>query len=134
MSQDATLRRSRLVEGSPFYYGWWVIAAGTLGAMMTNPGQTTGVSVFLDHIIADLGLSRSGVAALYLGGTLLGSLSLPFSGRFIDRRGLRTAVIVFASAFALACAWMGIVAEAFTLLLGVAAPFLRPTRSDGRVR
>jgi len=43
-------------------------------------------------------------------------------------------VIVFASAFALACAWMGIVAEAFTLLLGVAAPFLRPTRSDGRVR
>jgi len=53
--------------------------------MMSNPGQTTGVSVFLDHIIADLGLSRSGVAALDLGGTLLGSLSLPFSGRFIDR-------------------------------------------------
>lgn len=118
MSDDATVQRSRLVERSPVYYGWWVIAAGTLGAMMTNPGQTTGVSVFLDHIIADLGLSRSGVSALYLGGTLLGSLSLPFSGRFIDRRGPRTAVIVFASAFALACAWMGIVVEAFTLLIG----------------
>ena len=111
-------RPSRLVAGSRIYYGWWVIAAGTLGAMMTNPGQTTGVSVFLDHIIADLGLSRSGISALYLGGTLLGSLTLPFAGRFIDRRGPRTAVIVFSSAFALACAWMGLAFEAFTLLIG----------------
>ena len=122
MSDDAPAgaprRPSRLVARSPIYYGWWVIAAGTLGAMMTNPGQTTGVSVFLDHIIADLGLSRSGIATLYLGGTLLGSLTLPFSGRFIDRRGPRTAVIVFASAFALACAWMGLAFEAFTLLIG----------------
>ena len=110
--------RSRLVAGSRLYYGWWVVLAGTLGAMMTFPGQTTGVSVFLDPIIADLGLSRSGVAALYLAGTLLGSLTLPLSGRLIDRRGPRTAVILFASAFALACVWMGMVRGAAMLLAG----------------
>ncbi len=110
--------RSRLVAGSRLYYGWWVVLAGTLGAMMTFPGQTTGVSVFLDPIIDDLGLSRSGASALYLAGTLLGSLTLPFSGRFIDRRGPRTAVIVFSSAFALACVWMGLVGGAVMLLAG----------------
>lgn len=109
-----------MVAGSPIYYGWFVVAAGTLGMMMTNPGQTNGVAVFLDHIIAELGLSRSAVSTLYLAGTLLGSLALPFAGRFIDRRGPRTAVILFASAFALACVWMGIAWEAVTLFVGFA--------------
>ncbi|MDZ7802250.1 MAG: MFS transporter [Trueperaceae bacterium] len=117
-TDGAPARHSRLVARSPGYYGWFVVAAGTLGAMMTTPGQTTGVSVFLDHIIADVGLSRSGVSSLYLVGTLLGSLSLPFAGRFVDRRGPRTAVMVFAAAFALACVWMGIAVEAVTLLIG----------------
>ncbi|MEX2502308.1 MAG: MFS transporter [Trueperaceae bacterium] len=107
-----------MVAGSPIYYGWFVVIAGTLTAMLTNPGQTNGVAVFLDHIIADLGLSRSGASSLYLGGTLLGSLALPFVGRFVDRRGPRTAVILFASLFAAACVYMGVVFEAVTLLIG----------------
>lgn len=106
------------MAGSRLYYGWWVVLAGTLGAMMTFPGQTTGVSVFLDPIIDDLGLTRSGVSALYLAGTLVGSLTLPFSGRFVDRRGPRTAVIVFATAFALACVWMGLTTGAVMLFVG----------------
>jgi len=32
--------------------------------LMTTPGQTVGVSVFLDKIIADLGLSRSAVSLM----------------------------------------------------------------------
>lgn len=118
MSEPSPQHRSRLVAGSRLYYGWWVVLAGTLGAMMTFPGQTTGVSVFLDPIIDDLGLTRSGVSALYLAGTLVGSLTLPFSGRFVDRRGPRTAVIVFATAFALACAWMGLTTGAVMLFVG----------------
>jgi MFS transporter, OFA family, oxalate/formate antiporter len=110
--------RSRLVAGSPVYYGWFVLLAGTLGMMMTIPGQTTGVSIFLDHLIADLGLTRSGVSTLYLIGTLTGSLVLPFVGRFVDQRGPRAAVIVVAAAFALACVWMGLVQDAIMLLIG----------------
>lgn len=115
---DAPDLQSRLVRRSPVYYGWIVVLAGTLGAMMTTPGQTVGVSIFLDPIIAELGISRSLASTLYLFGTLLGSMFLPFAGRFIDRHGPRRAVIVFSAAFALACVWMGTVFEAVTLFLG----------------
>lgn len=85
---------------------------------MTIPGQTVGVSVFLDAIIADLGLGRSTVSAAYTVGTLVASLSLPFIGRHIDRVGPRKAVVAIAILFALACAFMGLVAGFITLLIG----------------
>ncbi|MEX2542352.1 MAG: MFS transporter [Trueperaceae bacterium] len=110
--------RSRVVEGSPVYYGWLILLAATFGMMMTSPGQTFGVSVFLDDIIAELGLSRSTVSLLYTIGTLVGSMSLPFVGRFIDRKGPRVAVVVITALFALACVAMGFVTGLFSLLLG----------------
>jgi len=110
--------QSTLVARSPVYYGWFVLVAATVGMMMTIPGQTSGLAVFLDAMIADLGMSRSHVATLYLVGTLLGSLGLPWVGRFIDRRGPRLAVVVIAALFAGACVWMGFVRETVTLLIG----------------
>jgi MFS transporter, OFA family, oxalate/formate antiporter len=115
---EATLQRSALIDRFPRSYGWIVLFAATVGMMMTVPGQTIGVSIFLDGIIADLGMSRSEVSTLYLLGTLGGSFVLPFVGRFIDRRGPRLAVIVIAAAFALACVWMGFVQGTVTLLIG----------------
>lgn len=103
------------------YYGWIILAAGTLGLLMTTPGQTVGVSVFLDSIIEDLGLSRSLVSLLYLLGTFSGSLILPFVGRFIDQRGPRVVVGIIATLFAIACLGMGQVQGAITLGLGIRA-------------
>ena len=112
------VQRSRLIERSPVFYGWLVLAVATVGMMMTLPGQTIGVAIFLDGIIADLDMSRSEVSTLYLVGTLAGALVLPFVGRFVDRRGPRLAVVVVAGLFALACVWMGFVQGAVTLLIG----------------
>ena len=109
---------SRMVERSPVYYGWVVLFVGTLGLAMTTPGQTVGVSLFFDRIVADLQLTRSSVSLMYTLGTLGGALMLPFVGRFVDRRGPRFAVIVIAAGFALACLWMGIVQGIVSLLLG----------------
>jgi MFS family permease len=106
------------VEGSPVYYGWVVLLAATFGMMMTAPGQTFGVSVFLDSIIAELDLRRSTVSLLYTVGTLIGSLALPLWGRFIDSRGPRTGVVVIAAAFAVACVVMGFVSDVLSLLVG----------------
>ena len=114
----ATTQHSRVIEKTPFYYGWAVLAAATFGLMMTTPGQTLGISVFLDRIIADLGVSRSQVSLMYTFGTLGGSLILPFVGRFIDRRGPRISVIIISSLFALACVWMGFVSGLVTLAIG----------------
>lgn len=109
---------SRTIDRSPVYFGWLVLAAATLGLIMTTPGQTLAVSVFLDRIIADLGLTRSTVSLLYTIGTLTGAVALPFIGRFIDRRGPRVAVVIISSLFAFACAFMGAVGGILTLLIG----------------
>lgn len=100
------VRRSRIVEWVPFPYSWVVLAVALVTTAMTLPGQTAGVSVFLDAIVADLGASRSTVSLLYMLGTLTGSAALPFVGRFIDARGPRVAVTAIALGFALACAFM----------------------------
>ncbi|MGF1571152.1 MAG: hypothetical protein ACFCVD_24265 [Nodosilinea sp.] len=120
-SQQSPIQQSRLIAASPVYYGWLVLAAGTLGQLMTTPDQTIGVSVFLDSIITDLGLIRSTVSLLYLLGTLSGSLILLFVGRFIDRRGPRVAVGAIAALFALACLGMGQVRGPIALGLGFVA-------------
>src|SRR5680860_442961 len=109
---------SRVVSSARGYYGWTLLAAATLGMFMTAPGQTLGVSVFLDRIIEDLGLTRSTVSLLYTIGTLTGALTLPFVGRFIDRHGPRVGVVVIASLFALACVFMGLVQGLLMLLVG----------------
>ena len=95
-----------------------ILAVAGLGMIMTTPGQTVGVSVFLDRIIVDLGVSRTLVSSLYLIGTLTGSVALPWVGRFIDRRGPRLAVVLIAASFALACVFMGQVRNVAMLAIG----------------
>ena len=76
-------------EKLPFFYGWAIVAAATMGVVMSIPGQTMGVSVFTDHLIAATGLSRLELTYTYLGGTLASSLLLPRGGVFLDRHGSR---------------------------------------------
>ncbi|MFP4617342.1 MAG: MFS transporter [Spirochaetaceae bacterium] len=85
---------------------------------MTTPGQTLGVSVFLDYIIDDLQISRSFTSLFYTLGTLSGSLILPFVGRGIDKKGPRTAAVVISLLFSAACIWMGFIIGPISLLIG----------------
>ena len=73
----------------PFYYGWVVLAVGTLGIMASIPGQTAGVSVFTDPLTDSTGLSRVQLSIAYLIGTGTSGFLLPFGGRAIDRYGSR---------------------------------------------
>ena len=117
-TQATPIKRSRVVSASPIYYGWVILLAGTFGIFMTMPGQTVTVGVFLDKIIADLGLSRTRVSDMYAIATLRGSLALPFVGRFIDKRGPRITVIIVTSLFALACVFMGLIQGLIMLFIG----------------
>ena len=113
-----TVRHSRIIKASPIYYGWVILLAASIGMLMTTPGQTVSVGVFLDSIIADLGLKRTTVSLMYTFATLTGSLALPFVGRFIDRRGPRLSVIIIASLFTLACVFMGLINGLISLFIG----------------
>jgi OFA family oxalate/formate antiporter-like MFS transporter len=84
----------------PFFYGWIVLIAATLGIVMSVPGQTMGVSVFTDPLIEATGLSRLSISNAYLLGTLASGLLLPVGGSLVDRFGVRRGVV--AACFGLA--------------------------------
>ena len=112
------IRHSPFITTSPVYYGWFILAAAGIGMVATSPGQTYSVSIFIEHFISDLGLSRSLVSTLYTLGTLTASFALPFVGRQIDRRGPRVMVGVIAALLAMACVYMGFVQNAVMLGIG----------------
>ena len=109
-----TGRASKALAASP----WAVLAIATITGGLTGPGQTIGVSVFIDHFVDDLNLSRSQVSTAYLIGTLAGATALPFVGRFVDRRGVRIAQVVVGAAFALALVNMSLVNGLVWLAIG----------------
>lgn len=111
-------KKSRLVEASPVYYGWIVVVAATIGMAMTIPAQTAGISLFIDQIIADLGLARSTVSVTYTVATVAGAASLSLIGRWIDRFGPRRAVVVIVLGLAMACGLMSVTSGLVTLFLG----------------
>lgn len=115
------IRTSRFVSQSPIYYGWIIIMAGGLGLIMTSPGQTYGMSPFVEYFITDLGVSRSLISILFAVGPLAGSLALPAIGRLVDKLGPRLMVVVIATAFGISCIGMGLVQNAITLCLGFVA-------------
>ena len=94
------------------------MVAGALGIIISSPGQSYAVAIFIEHIIADLEISRGLLSTLYTGATLLASFALPMVGRQIDRYGARIMVSVIAVLFGVACVFMGQVQNAFMLALG----------------
>jgi len=95
------------------------VLAGAIAAMaFTGPGQTIGVSVFIDHFVDDLSISRPQVSTAYLIGTLCASLLLPRVGRVVDRVGVRRSQIVIGLLFAAAIANMSFVMGLITLTIG----------------
>jgi MFS family permease len=100
--------------GFPFFYGWVILLAGTIGILMSIPGQTMGVSVFTENLLADLEVNRSSLSLAYLVGTLGSGLLITRAGKLYDRYGAR--VMAFISG----------------LMLGLMLVYL--TRVDGMVR
>lgn len=100
--------------------GWIVLAFASITAALTGPGQTIGVSVFIDYFVDDLSLTRSQVSGAYLVGTLAGAAALPRVGRIVDARGVRVAQIAVGLLFALAIANMSFVNGLIWLTVGFA--------------
>ncbi|UOE21986.1 MFS transporter [Thermobifida halotolerans] len=87
---------------------------------LSGPGQTAGISILIDHFIADLDISRSAVSTAYLVGTLSGALALPWLGRAVDRFGVRPVLALVAVAFG---AFLTLLATAQELV-GLTAAFV----------
>jgi len=100
------------------FSGWRIVVLAAITLGMTGPGQTAGVSVFVDPMMAALDLSRSQVSAAYFVGTLGGAIAMPRVGRLIDERGTRVAMGLVGGLFGLVLAAMAGVTGLLTLALG----------------
>jgi MFS transporter, OFA family, oxalate/formate antiporter len=85
----------------PISYGWIALIVGTIGVLMSIPGQTMGVSVFTDFLIDSLEISRTGISTTYMIGTILSALLLGRAGKFYDRYGSKMTAFIAVSALAL---------------------------------
>ena len=90
------------------FHGWRILVLAILTGGLSGPGQTIGVSVFVDQFISDLDISRSEVSTAYLIGTLIAALGLPRIGQQIDRVGVRRGMTAVGIAFGVAL--VGIIA------------------------
>ncbi|MEX2551353.1 MAG: hypothetical protein WD638_14120, partial [Nitriliruptoraceae bacterium] len=102
------------------FSGWRIVAMAAVALGMTGPGQTAGVSVFIDPMMASLEVTRSQISAAYLVGTLSGAVALPRVGRLIDDRGARTAMALVGGVFGVVLTAMAGVTGLLTLAVGFA--------------
>lgn len=85
---------------------------------MTAPGQTAGLSVFTDPLIANLAVSRTEISVSYLIGTLVGAVVLPFVGRALDRHSIRIVTAIIGIVFASFLVVLSLASDIFGLTAG----------------
>jgi MFS family permease len=97
-----------------------MLAIAALAVFLSGPGQTYGVSAFVDPMLADLGWSRSLFSTAYSIGTLASAGALVYVGRQIDRAGNRVILSLAALLFGTALMTLSAATGAATLLVGFA--------------
>lgn len=77
-----------------FFYGWVIIVFAVIAIFFSSPGQTYSIATFIDAYIIEFGYSRTLIASLYSGATLLSGLLLIFMGKAVDKFGPKRMYIV----------------------------------------
>jgi len=95
-----------------------VVAFSAIAMTMTVFGQTPGVAVFVNALVADLGLDRSMVSAAYAVGTLGSAFLLPVIGLRMDLMGVRTMTLLIAAGFGLSMVLLGFAQGVLWLIPG----------------
>ncbi len=73
----------------PFFYGWVILFASTVGVLVSAPGQTMGVSTFTDYLLENIKIDRNQLSIAYMIGTIGSSLILTYAGKMYDKYGAR---------------------------------------------
>lgn len=77
-----------------FFYGWVIIVFAVIAIFFSSPGQTYSIATFIDAYIIEFGYSRTLIASLYSGATLLSGLLLIVMGKAVDKFGPKRMYIV----------------------------------------
>ncbi len=116
------IQKRSFITRLPFYYGWVILLAGSIGVLASIPGQTMGVSVFTDHLITALDISRVGISSAYMVGTLASSLIIGFAGILFDRFGARPMAAIASIFLSLFLVWIVYSNSIASVLIAIGVP------------
>ena len=89
--------------GRRVFYGWFIVGAAGLVTFCTGPGQSYVFSVFIDSIIEDTDLSRTGISLLYTASTAVSAVLVTLVSRLADRYGPRIMLVAAGLGLGAAC-------------------------------
>lgn len=118
---DITLPKQSFVNKIPFYYGWIILGIASLTTFISGPGQTYSISLFIEPIREELGLSLTEIAGLYTLGSLLAAIFVVFIGKLIDKLGTRIMTVSIAAIFGASTLWMSTISNSLELFSGFVA-------------
>ena len=96
-----------------------ILAFGFVMTFASSGGQTYFIGVFGPAIQHEFGLSHTTWGAIYMAGTLLSALLLPWTGQQIDRVALRRYSMVVCTGLVVASAFAAFVPSALFLIVAV---------------
>ena len=94
------------------------MAFSSIAGALTVFGQTAGISVFIDSLIADLAVSRAEISTVYSASSLVAAFAMPWIGRRIDQHGSRRVTLIVGALFGAAIVAMSQVGALIGLALG----------------
>ena len=109
--------------GRRIFYGWFIVFAAGLVTFSSGPGQSYVFSVFIDSIIEDTGLSRTGISVLFTASTAVSAAMVTLVSRLADRYGPRIVLVVAGLGLGAAC--FGMATATHTILFFIAFAALR---------
>lgn len=79
---------------SKIFYGWWIVAAGTLTIAINGATYFYGMAVFFTPLIQEFGWSRTALSGVFSIARLQAGIAGPLTGLAIDRWGPRRMMMV----------------------------------------
>ena len=103
MFSEFDQRLPHAMRSQGIFYGWVIVGIAMLATFASGPGQSYMFAVFIDPIMADTGISRTGISTLYAAGTFVSAGMVFFISRLADKRGPRFTLTMIALLFGAAC-------------------------------
>ncbi len=111
------IRSLHVVARLPFFYGWVVLVAATLGLILPFFGHNTTIGLFVDDFIVEFGMDRTTLSGLFGLGGFVAALGLPWVGKVTDRYGSRRIGAIAGAIFALSLIALSTATNPLALLL-----------------